>query len=250
MVKKPWVKGVLPTPRNVFKTRNPSPKESAEFLKATTREPKKEKIPGAYSKDAEYRLYKQRLAESRRQALRSGIKELHQRKTTTEDASLASIQEFTADKQTRIMAPPREVDVLTQTTISKGVRDFLADALPSTSRSNISQARRVLYHRKMAKHDAARRTHLHDLYINAREFIVNEEQLDEAIEKEFGTEDEPIGWDQKGNKVPGEVGQSVWSGPIQEGVQEKLQQLKGGAGVGLAKERVRRVAEELTGGKM
>lgn len=246
----PRIKGVLPTPRDVFKTRNPAPKESKAFIDASTTEPKKLKVPGPHSKDAEYRLYKQRLADSRRKALRGGIKELYERKTVTEAATSASREASAADKQARIMAPPREVDVLTQTTISKGVRDFLADALPSTSRSNISNDRRARYARKMEKHDAARQTHLHDLYVNAREFIVSEEQLDQAIEKEFGTEQHPMGWDQKGNMGPGFDGQSVWSGPVPEGSTEKRQQLKGGAGVGLAKDRMKRLAEELTGGKM
>jgi hypothetical protein len=35
-----------------------------------------------------------------------------------------------------------------------------------------------------------------------------------------------------------------------EGVSDKMNNLRGGEGVGLAKERVKKLAEELTGGKM
>ncbi|KAF2022366.1 hypothetical protein BU24DRAFT_418009 [Aaosphaeria arxii CBS 175.79] len=247
---KPRMKGVLPTPRDIFRIRNAKPKESEELIKQSTPDATKVKIPGPFSKDAEYRLYKQRLAASRKQALKEGIQELHVRKTTTEASESSRIKALQADKLARAMAPPRDVDVLTQNSVSKSIRDFLHDELPSSSRSNISDDRRVLFRRKMAKHEAKRQARLHDLYTNAREFIVTESQLDEAIEKEFGTEEEPMGWDNMGKMVQGAEGRSPWNGPIPEGISDMLQKLKGGEGVGLAKERVKKVAEELTGGKM
>ncbi|KAF2275773.1 uncharacterized protein EI97DRAFT_433717 [Westerdykella ornata] len=250
-VSKPHIKGILPTPRNVFKTRSPFPKESEEFLKASTPDPIRVKQPGRYSRDAELRLYKQRLADARKTALREGVKELHQRKVTSEAQEKASLQELFAERRAAAMAPPREVDVLTQTSVDKNIRAFLEGTLPSTSRLNISEARRKAFRRKMARHAAVRAARLHDLYTNAREFIVNEEQLDEAIEKAFGTDEQPVGWDNKGKQVVGaEYGKSPWAGPMPEGVLERLQKLRGGEGVGLAKERMRKVAEELTGGKM
>lgn len=251
---KPRIKGVLPTPRDVFKTRSSLPKESDEFLKLSTPDAQP-KVPGKYSRDADYRLYKQRLADSRKQALREGVKELHKRTSIKEAEAKAASQAFFADKRERAMAPPRDVDVLTQTSVSKSIRDFLEDKIPSTSRANISDNRRKAFARRMAKHDAVRRARLHDLYTNAREFIVNEEQLDEAIEQAFGSEETPILWDSKGKEVRGGhedqgMGRSPWTGPIPEGVSDRLQSLKGGEGVGLAKERIKKVAEELTGGKM
>lgn len=95
-----------------------------------------------------------------------------------------------------------------------------------------------------------RQSRLHDLYTNAREFIVNEEQLDDAIEKAFGSEEMPVRWHVGGQTSPTGTGASPWEGGIPEGVSERLQKLRGGEGVGLAKERVKKVAEVLTGGKM
>lgn len=83
--------------------------------------------------------------------------------------------------------------------------------------------------------------------------MVEEKQLDEAIEKTFGTEEDPIGWNNKGGmglRSEGHEGLSPWYGSMPEGVGDMLTKLRGGEGVGLAKERVKKVAEVLTGGKM
>ncbi|KAJ4286685.1 hypothetical protein N0V90_012937 [Kalmusia sp. IMI 367209] len=247
---KPEVKGHLPVPRDVFKTRSQHAKETETFIARSTRDPKKVAQPGPYSKDAEYRLYKQRLADARKKAFREGVKELHERKVTTEAALTAQIKKSNANRRALAMAPPRTVDVLTQTSISKGIRDFLDDKLPRTPRVVVAATRRKAYEKRLAKQDAVRRSRLHDLYTNAREFIVNEEQLDQAIEKAFGTDEKPVRWDNRGEITPIASGVSPWEGGVPEGVGDRLQKLKGGEGVGLAKERVKKVAEELTGGKM
>ncbi|RYN54267.1 hypothetical protein AA0118_g9192 [Alternaria tenuissima] len=248
---KPTVKGHLPIPRDIFKTRNKHPKESDIFIGRSTKEPKEVKVPGPYSRDADYRLYKQRLAEKRRENLKEGVKELHERKVTSEAQYLAKIQAIGAKRRELATAPRREVDILTETSVAKGIRDFLTDSLPP--RPDITQARKKAYDRRVAKIQEVRASRLHDLYTNAREFIVDEQQLDEAIEAAFGTEDAPVGWDHKGIMGPraeGKEGLSPWHGPLPEGVGDMLNKLRGGEGVGLAKERVKKVAEELTGGKM
>lgn len=247
------MKGHLPIPRDVFKTRSTNPKESDAFIQASTPVPQKAKTPGPYSKDVEYRLYKQRLAEKRRSAFQEGVKQLHERKVASEAEFSAKIQREYAHRRQVALAPPREVDVLTQTSIDKGIRDYLNDSLSESSRSAIIPQRRQAYARRMSKVRSVRASRLHDLYTNARLFIVDEAQLDEAIDKAFGTDDHPVGWDHKGNMGPrqeGKDGLSPWQGPLPEGVSERLNKLRGGEGVGLAKERVKRVAEELTGGKM
>ncbi|KAI4941960.1 hypothetical protein J4E91_010510 [Alternaria rosae] len=247
----PAVKGHLPIPRDVFKTRNKHPKESDIFLGRSTKEPKEVKVPGPYSRDADYRLYKQRLAEKRRENLKDGVKALHERKVTSEAQYLAKIQAIGAKRRELATAPRREVDILTETSVAKGIREFLTDSLPP--RPDITKARSRAYRRRVARVQEVRASRLHDLYTNARKFIVDEQQLDEAIEKVFGTEEQPVGWDARGVMGPREDGRnglSPWDGPLPEGVGDMLNKLKGGEGVGLAKERVKKVAEELTGGKM
>ncbi|KAG9189843.1 hypothetical protein G6011_06711 [Alternaria panax] len=248
---KPAVKGHLPIPRDVFKTRNKHPKESDTFISRSTKEPKQVKVPGPYSRDADYRLYKQRLAEKRRENLKEGVKQLHERKVASEAQYLAKIQAIGAKRRELATAPRREADILTETSVAKGIRDFLTDSLPP--RPDMTKARSRAYQRRVAKIQQVRASRLHDLYTNAREFIVDEQQLDEAIEAAFGTEEKPVGWDHRGVMGPraeGKEGLSPWYGPLPEGVGDMLNKLRGGEGVGLAKERVKKVAEELTGGKM
>jgi hypothetical protein len=249
----PVVKGHLPVPRDIFKTRNKHPKESDDFLSRSTRAPKALKAPGPYSRDAEYQLYKQRLAETRRSALKEGVKQLHERKVETDAMFQQKLEKSYADKIARATAPPRETDLLTANSIQKGLRDFLAGTLPESSKKSNIPARRAAYARRVRKVQAVREQRLHDLYVNAREFLVEESQLDEAIEKCFGSEEKPVGWDVRGNmglRSDGKDGLSPWHGPMPEGVGDMLQKLKGGEGVGLARERVKKLAESLTGGKM
>lgn len=247
----PNLKGHLPIPRDIFQTRTKHPKDSDVFLRKATKDAKDRKAPGPFSRDADARLHKQRLADARKEALKAGVKELHARHVTSDAQHLERIQKSGELRTKLAMAPRRQVDVLTDTSVSKGVRDFLADALPVANRN--MDARRRAYDRRMAAQQAVRASRLHDLYTNAREFIVTEEQLDEAIEKVFGTEESPMGWDIKGNMGPrknNNDGLSPWHGPMPEGVGDMMNKLRGGEGVGLAKLRVKKLAEELTGGKM
>lgn len=253
----PDVKGHLPIPRDITKTRTQHATVD-DFLAHTTPDAEGRKAPGPFARDADVRLYKQRLAEARKAALRQGVVELHARKATAEAQHLDRIQKSGDLRRKLATAPRRDVDVLTETSVSKGVRDFLSGALPAPEK-NID-ARRRAYQKRMAAQEAVRRSRLHDLYTNARTFIVTEEQLDSAIEEAFGTDDNPVGWDMKGNEgrrlakdssgVSGYEGLSPWTGPMPEGVGDKMERLRGGEGVGLAKDRIKKLAEELTGGKM
>lgn len=248
--RKPIVKGVLPVPRNIFKTRSALPKESEQFLSLSTPEPKTQRQPNRYSKDADYVLYKRRLAETRRQALRESVKQLHVRKTETERDVTAQSAAVRARNKALAMAPPRQADVLTSTIISKTIRDFLDNKLPSTSR-RARKGQVEHFQRVQSRHTAVRQAHLHDLYTHARDFIVNEERLDAVIEKEFGTEENPVRWSERdGRPTPGATGESPWKAGAQDGVAERLQRLRAGEAVDVAQERIRKVAEVLTGGKM
>ncbi|KAF2729510.1 hypothetical protein EJ04DRAFT_515880 [Polyplosphaeria fusca] len=254
---KPRIKGVLPTPRDVFKVRSRQQKQSPRFMRRLTQEKMEKNIKpiSAYDPDRDYRLYKRRLTAIRKESLREGVRELHERKTSMEAQQQARTERNTAARRALVYAPRKQADVLTENTMQRGLRDYFNNTLKSSSRSEISNRRRVSFQSRIAKQAAVRQARLHDLYINAREFIVDEEQLDEAIEKAFGTEDMPVRFDERGNVTVGDTygqraGDSPWSGPMPDGVGELLDSLKTGSGVGLAKERMKKVAEELTGGKM
>ena len=93
---------------------------------------------------------------------------------------------------------------------------------------------------------------LHTLYMNARSFIVTPEQLDQVIDREF---DDLSQFNNDNTK-----GENVWNLGYPETVQQLLANLNKSAGgkavdrsenySGITTERLDRIAEELTGGKM
>lgn len=96
---------------------------------------------------------------------------------------------------------------------------------------------------------------MHTLYMNARDFIVTEEKLSEAVERAF---------DPRNGQFDNESrrGLNVWNLGYPETMREMLEKTSKEAGtrigamegmVGYGKitgERMRRLGEELTGGKM
>lgn len=102
-----------------------------------------------------------------------------------------------------------------------------------------------------------RREALHELYMHAREFIVDEAGLDRAIEAEFGSEMES-------NPKEWEVKPSEWSKGAPPRMMDLVVAATGGGRAGgvlggqrgalgktaLLTDRVKKIAEALTGGKM
>ncbi|KAI7262710.1 hypothetical protein KC343_g5562, partial [Hortaea werneckii] len=111
---------------------------------------------------------------------------------------------------------------------------------------------------------------LHTLYLNAKTFIVTPQQLDQAVDEAFGTVEDPVRFDGDQQYEPtgfynsgmrNAQSQSVWAQGKPERVQDMLNRAnnQGGktamenASTSLAsvnKDRVRRIGEVLTGGKM
>lgn len=131
----------------------------------------------------------------------------------------------------------------------------LDTGIPDPNREERLAAMRARVEEKEARRLADRKDALHTLYMHARNFIINETQLDGAIEKAFGTPQEP--------RQFGYRGVSIWNrqGAF-ENVQDRLNaanrttgsrltQMYGDEGfTGLTQGRLKRLAEELTGGKM
>lgn len=131
----------------------------------------------------------------------------------------------------------------------------MPSGLPDPNREARQAGMRARVEEKEARRVADRQDALHTLYMHARTFITNETQLDAAIDKAFGTPQQPVEF--------GYHGMSVWNtgpsekGPFQ-GVHDKLDQANRARGTfadkqgfaDLTNERLKRIAEELTGGKM
>lgn len=97
--------------------------------------------------------------------------------------------------------------------------------------------------KEAAKKDE-RRNALHSLYMNARSFIVTEEQLNKKVDEVF---DDP--WYQENPE------HSIWDkegfpNSAQSMVLDSVQARRGAVAREVMKQRAKRLAEELTGGKM
>ncbi|KAI4219119.1 MAG: hypothetical protein L6R36_008552 [Xanthoria steineri] len=257
---RPHIKGILPTPRPIFPIHNknaPETKTSDAYFAATTPDPFPATInaPQAKGLDPSARRHiewKSKSAEHRRRNLRESLLELRDRKQKTDARLQARVaaKQYQRDKLLNAPTPPDEkytaASILQSTLPSRsGLQDPDRDARIARKRANFSA------HDAMKK--AERRNALHTLYMNARDFIVTEEKLNEAVERAFDPYSEQFTNEAR-------RGLNVWNLGYPETVKEQLERAnKGEKGraverssgfSGVTDERMRRIGEELTGGKI
>ena len=195
------------------------------------------------------------MADLRKSHLRSSLVELHQRKTSIQQ-SMQKRSQYKSDQSQRLVhQPPRHDERLTN------------NSIPSTllaPQHNLTPTEALAIHDRktanVAAHEAKRVAErvdaLHTLYMNARHFITDEKQMLAKIKAEF--EDKSFG-------LSGSKGQSYWdSGPpddIKRMVDSQYVAPRktepSGAGLGNTnskstrdQERMKRIAEKLSGGKL
>ncbi|KAI7333353.1 hypothetical protein KC315_g4252, partial [Hortaea werneckii] len=165
--------------------------------------------------------------------------------------------------------PEREDERLT--TPSTGLDpDLLRQNTPSAAElAPIRAAKQANLQAHTSAKRAERLDHLHTLYLNAKTFIVTPQQLDQAVDEAFGTVEDPVVFDGDQQYDPtgfystgmrNAQSQSVWAQGKPERVQDMLNRANGQGGktamesagglAGINKDRVRRIGEVLTGGKM
>lgn len=241
---RPRVKGTLPIPREIFPARRPD-KPTPAYISAVTPEPSKVKTIKKNDPNAETIAWKQRMAENRRQNLREGLLELYERK----QATVASMTRRSAAKQARrervLRQPERDDERLTRPSVVQGLMEQ-PSILPDPDRDiRIAQSRERVLEKQLQK-SAERNNHLHTLYMNARDFIVTEEQLMKEIEDKFreGGVDE---W-----RSDSGTGTNVWNKGAPPTIQSIVNtQTKDDNGRWrIEQERMKQVVEEMTGGKM
>ena len=145
---------------------------------------------------------------------------------------------------------------MTEPTISSLMKEFQKGIVPDPDRlARVEQKRAVVEAKKLQKQEQ-RRDALHTLYMNAGSFITTEEQLQTAIEQAFPNGPNPAWFN---GAISSKDGDSVWNVGPPDTVRAMLakgNKTGGGAveyNAGYAKttgDRVRRIAEELTGGRM
>ncbi|KAB2569456.1 hypothetical protein BFW01_g1578 [Lasiodiplodia theobromae] len=248
----PVVKGSLPVPRNIFVTRSKEAKESAKFLLNATREPSDAAPPSG--PHADRLAWEQRLAALRRKNLREGVAALHKRKKQS-DEYLAQRGARRQNEQVRLIKqPPRDDEVFTSPSTPLAVRNFLKGMYYVPSKVNPKWKRKRVERIEAAKSDE-RKDMLHTLYVHARDYIVTEDQLSKVIEDTFGTQDNLPGFAASSNQQ----GRSIWARGELLNMEQMLQNNQGLGNRALEKmsipelvtqERIHRIAEELTGGKI
>jgi hypothetical protein len=248
-------KGYHPQTKDIFPKNRPEKKFPA-YLTTVTRDPKELPDPEAANASPKI-LYKARMAALRRSHLREGITQLLARKRWQENQQHLRSQMKQAESQRLVSQSPREDERLTNNTVPQA----MSPDMPINF--NTAAEAQGTYDRKMAnvaRVTAAQNTFktdaLHTLYMNSRNFITTEEQLRAAVVKEFD--------EKKFQADFGATSKSMWSyGPpddikalidgqwtptsAQEG--NRLRSLSDTTAKRL-QERVKRVAEKLSGGKI
>ncbi|KAI4175954.1 MAG: hypothetical protein LQ343_001236 [Gyalolechia ehrenbergii] len=252
----PHIKGVLPVPRPIFPPKtDPSRKTTQDYFWATAPPPSPRSLSAPKPTDPStrrYVLWKSKLAEHRRRNLRESLQELRSRKERT-DRRLAALNASQQSEREALLSAPTPADEkftspsIVQTSLPS------RSGLPDPDRTARIEAKKRNYATHAAFKKAERRNALHTLYMNARDFIVTEEKLQEAVERAFDPRSGQFDTDAK-------RGLNIWNLEYPDTVKEMLERVnraEGGkaverfAGYGaVTDERMRRLGEELTGGKM
>ena len=246
-VEKPIIKGVLPTPRNLFTRRAPK-RTTPKYFELTTPEPSTARA----ATSSHHKLYKLRLAEKRRQLLREGLTELKTRRQEEVQRRRNISASNKVARENAIAAAEREDKRLTSPTIVTAMQALQVGDIPDPDRSERLAQKAAKVQALAALREAARRDALHTLYMSARKFITTEEQLNQVIDKQFT--ERPF---RTASSLA--LARSIWATGSPETVAEKLQKTRGGDVKAFSSkdrtsaihaDRMKRIAEALTGGKM
>ncbi|KEF53849.1 uncharacterized protein A1O9_10251 [Exophiala aquamarina CBS 119918] len=238
-------KGLLPVPRELFPRSRPD-KPSDKYLQNVTRDALPKNIPPPeFQTDA--KKYKLRMSEMRKAHLREGLTQLHERKVTHEKRLLRRTIVRNEQREGLINQAEREDERLTNNTVLSTMKPKRLLDLPAEQEKEIYEARTAKYEALQSAKREARLDKLHTLYMHARHFITTKEQLAAAIDVEF---EKPSIWR---NGLPSSLKEMITGKTPPDGKADA------GSVSGLVpqterflrdQERMKRIAEKLSGGKM
>ena len=252
------MKGVLPVPRRVLKKRLKSKdvdKASPQYLASVTPEPIEDKTrPGKANNNrtTEAASWKARQAEARRRNLRESLVELSSRKQRSDSFRNAKSASNRAEREALLSAPEREDERLTNPSVLQSGRPVRNHFLPDPERAARLQRKQENIAIMEAMRQENRRNAMHTLYVNAGDFITTNAQLDATIDRVFDDSDQ-FNSDSK-------KGLNIWNLGYPQTVQQLLSKASNApsrkavdsaeGSAGITRDRMRRIAEELSGGKM
>ncbi|GAW11744.1 hypothetical protein ANO14919_010940 [Xylariales sp. No.14919] len=246
------LRGFVPIPRSIFAHRDSHQKPTDSWLQRAAPEPSNAKSQA--EPRSEVQAWKRKMAASRRENIRSGVRDLWERKKRFDAKRLAARTAKLAANKAAAMAPEREDERLTRGSINEGtLQTFVAPDPLRFERGIASAARTAAI---AADKSEARRDAIQTLYMNARSFIVSEAELEAAVNNEFADDH----FDKMGQSRAGYRINNIWDSQSEPmSVARMLKELERNNDTlvtDLTSEatrtlwRQKKVAEELTGGKM
>ncbi|KAJ5225328.1 hypothetical protein N7468_006553 [Penicillium chermesinum] len=238
---KPSVKGTLPVPREVFPPRR-ADKPSKKYLDDVAREPLTKKEGTVSEKQA----FKIEMAGRRRHHLRKGLNQLYERKRKTDNAMFQQSLESQLRRERILRQPEPEDERLTRSSVVEDMQPLKHSTLPDPNREQrlaLSQAR---LEASLAQKNAQRQEDIQELYMNARSFITTEEQLSAEIDRVF-----PVG-ENEAWRNDHQEGANIWNLGQPPTVTALVNETRKSETTrwDVTQERLKRLGEQITGGKM
>ncbi|KAI9662651.1 MAG: hypothetical protein M1831_002694 [Alyxoria varia] len=218
----------------------------------------------ALSDSDQYRLWRERQAESRRRNLRQGIAHMALRRARFRRERITTFKRTTSDRLRRLRAPQRDDERLTAPTVPLVLQPGKRGPLPDPD-GPARQARKLSnVATQKARKEEQISSALHTLYMQAQDFIVTDQQLDDAVQEAFEPEGKPRTWSDGPSFWHDET---MWPPTIQGMLDQEAglgrgapippERLEGNSGDDIdaarrrvMKDRLKKIAEELTGGKI
>lgn len=243
---KPRVKGTLPVPRELFPTRR-ADKPGTQYLDEVTPLPATPRKVNRRSADPEKQAFKIKMAEMRRQNLREGLQKLYSRKQQTEQTMSARSTAKQARRERVFQQPELEDERFTRASIVQTMLPQKLGTLPDPNREARLALSKARMEAKQAEKEVERQEDIQSLYMNARTFIVTEEQLAAEIDRVFPAEGENEAW-----RNDHQQGENIWNLGTPPTVQSIVNETRRSetARWDAIQRRVKQLGEQITGGKL
>jgi hypothetical protein len=248
----PQMKGTLPVPRLPMKIKEKD--QLRVHYETTTPEPVFENKAAENAPTEEARKlinWKIQASALRRKNFREGFTDLRNREANTQHARKKATEYKQAQNKRRLEAPEPAAEFLSRPTVLSYMKNSsnLQKQLERQAKASFSQ-RKQRYQQLQSAKQEEKRTNVHALYVNAKDFIVNHEQLDKRITEvfdspfyqhnpEMGVWDE-FGFPETTDYLLGRSGRA--SSKLAISAQSAHQET--------TRDRLEEIAEELTGGRL
>jgi len=130
-------------------------------------------------------VWKSKMSESRRKNFRLGLTQLVQQQTGIDNRRTAAAKRHQEEREIRLKAEAAPSILNTLPTITINPNEFSLPRKVKTLKNKPKKVKLTSYENKETKRLQARIVSLHDLYLHSTKFILTQDQLNEAINKEF-----------------------------------------------------------------